>query len=146
VAEKIRIDELRLENPEQTGEIQQLNNIVCDILKMPSNNGRQIRIARQYTPLPAVKQAFLSLNKDHVSYVLDCLMKNDNGKNIKNNAKAYYLTCLFNSVRTIDFYSKPQKPAQTGEKSKGFDIDDFMQREIAERKARVQKIKTGEIN
>lgn len=124
IADNISLTELRQENSNQTQEIEQLYKIVCDILKMPNNTDTKIRIAKQYIPLLAVKQAFFALNKNHFTYILSCLEKNDNGNKIKSNARGYYLASLYNSLRTIDFYSKPQNKLVKS------DIDMFFEKSV----------------
>ena len=49
-----------------------------------------------------MKQEFSKLGKGHILYVLDCLEKN--GGNIRDNAKGYVLTSLYNSGHSVGFY------------------------------------------
>jgi len=127
VADKISLDQLEQEHPTQENELKELYKIVCDTLNMPNNPQSQIRIAKQYTPLDTVKNAFMGINKPHISYVLDCLSKNNNGSRINSNLKGYYLTSLFNSVRTLNFYTPPPQKINS---NSSFDIDKFWQKAV----------------
>jgi len=128
VADNIELDELIKEYPEREVEIRELYRILCDILNISDpEKEKQIRIAKQYLNINIVKKEFQSIRKNHIIYVLESLKD----RNIKINSTNYYITTLFNSVRTIEFYKKPsQKPVQTQTNSDGFDVDVFLEKRI----------------
>jgi hypothetical protein len=100
VAGKIHLDELKTEHVNQESEITELYNIVCQVLT--TYNAETIRIAKQNVNITTVKQAFSLLDKSHFEYILFCLSKN---YKISGNPKNYFITTLFNSVRTKPFFN-----------------------------------------
>lgn len=60
-----------------------------------------IRICKEEVPTGIVKNRFLKLNYEHISYVMDCL--NHNTTRI-GNIKAYILAALFNAPATMSQY------------------------------------------
>jgi hypothetical protein len=96
------------------------------------DNAEKIRVGKMQQPAATVKQAFLSLEKEHILYVLDCL--EINAKNIKTNAKGYITTALYNSLRTVEWYKPHGQSAfafSDNPKTKGtYDIDKFFERRI----------------
>lgn len=57
-----------------------------------------IRIAGENIPTDVVKSRFLKLDKDHITYVLECM--NNNTSSIRN-IKSYTLSALYNAPVTI---------------------------------------------
>jgi vacuolar-type H+-ATPase subunit H len=126
VAANISLDDLNDEYPDKNPEIMELYQIICDVL---ASHNDTIRVAKQQLPVLPVKQAFASLNKSHLIYVLDCLEKNK--CNIKNNAKGYIITALYNSIRTIGYYKSSDQSAfnvnsDSDADSKSSYMDDLM--------------------
>ena len=104
VADKISLDELKNTYADKHDEVNMLYDIVCEVLTVDNPPTPTFRISKQNIPFINVKTAFLSLEKQHIEYVIDCLNKNDNKFKIKGNTKSYLMTALFNSIRTISYY------------------------------------------
>ena len=60
-----------------------------------------MRICRENIPTGIVKNRFLKLNSEHISYVMDCL---DQNTTRIGNIKAYILAALFNAPATMNQY------------------------------------------
>jgi len=134
VADKICLAELKAEHADKHDEITELYNLVCQVLTTYNTN--TLRIAKADVSLETVKQTFVQLDKSHFVYVLDCLSKN---YNINKNPKNYFLTTLFNSVRTKPFYDSynhrySQLPANSSNNNNtnssnnnsSFNLDEFI--------------------
>ncbi len=86
---------LMLRYPDSIPEILEiLIDTACSHLKYYHINGSQI-------PAERVRERLLSLNSMHIQYVLDAMM--DNSSDVKN-IRAYLLTALYNSGKTINAY------------------------------------------
>jgi hypothetical protein len=127
VADKICLSELITENPDKEEKVYELYQVICDVLT--SHNTDKIRIAKQQISADKVKQIFSNLEKAHIIYVLGCLEKN--GNNIKDNAKGYIITALYNSIHSIEYY-KPQNQSafKYNSEIKNKLGDDLMERAI----------------
>jgi len=65
-------------------------------------SGREtIRVNQEDTPVELVRSRFLELDKEHVTYVMECLGKNTT---LVGNIKAYTLSALYNAPTTIGQY------------------------------------------
>jgi hypothetical protein len=115
VSDKIHLDELKSEHVNQEPEIIELYNIVCQVLT--TYNTETIRIAKQNVNITTVKQAFSLLDKSHFEYILSCLSKN---YKISGNPKNYFITTLFNSVRTKPFFDSYNDRYSQKNKEKSF--------------------------
>ena len=125
VAEKICLDELREERPDENEEINLINDCICEILTVENPVDPICRISRQPVPFVTVKNIFAQLDKNHVGYVIDCLNNNGNKYKINKNTKSYIMTSLFHAPRTISHFHKrdfkkpePEKSAYTAEFAK----------------------------
>ena len=113
VADKICLHDLINEYPDKKDKIMELYQSICDVLA--GDKAETIRIAKKQLSIATVKQAFASLGKAHILYVLECLEKN--GSNINNNAKGYIITALYNSIHSIGYY-KPNSQSAFSDNSK----------------------------
>ena len=114
VADKICLGELLYEYHGKEDKINELYEAVCDVLT--DTTAPTIRVGKRQLPAITVKQAFVTLGKKHMIYVLRCL--EDNSGNIKNNAKGYIITALYNSVHTVGIYKPPGASAFRGQPRK----------------------------
>lgn len=83
---------------ESKSELDNIVRIISDTLKTVSRN---IRIGSVVYPAATVKKRLLSLNSEHISYVLEQIYSN---KSQIRDIKAYILKLLFNASATIDLY------------------------------------------
>lgn len=83
----------------------ELDEIVELIVETVSSNRRSIRVSSGNYDMEVVRQRFLSLNSDHVRFIMQCLQNNTT--KIKN-IKQYLLAVIFNSVTTISNYTAAQ--------------------------------------
>ena len=60
-----------------------------------------VRINREDIPTELVQERFLSLNREHILYVLDCMSKTTSQIG---NIRAYSLSALYNAPATMDQY------------------------------------------
>lgn len=65
------------------------------------STGQTVRIGKQELPAEQVKARLLSLNREHIEYVLDCMKENCNEVR---NYRSYLLTALYNAPATITGY------------------------------------------
>ena len=133
IAEKICLEELKYEYPDQEDLVTELYNIVCQV--MTTYNVETMRIAKKDTYLDTVKKEFAQLEKPHFEYVLHCLAKN---YDINSNAKSYFITTLFNSVHSkpiFDTYNKScSRPAKSSKRwssrESSYTIEDFYEKAV----------------
>lgn len=71
------------------------------IVDTVSSKRKTIRIAGDDKPADVVKSRFMKLDYSHISYVVDCMKKNDT--EIKN-IKQYILAALYNASMTISSF------------------------------------------
>lgn len=76
--------------------IHNITDIAVDTL---NSNKEYVYINSEAKPTGLVKSQLLKLNPGHIEYVINCLKNNT--KEIKN-IKSYILTCLYNSVNTME--------------------------------------------
>ena len=94
--ENIQYALLLQEFPCRQGEVTELLEIILETL---CSGCRTIRVSRKDYPAEYVKQRLLTLEADHIRYVMECLQKNTTRVQ---NMKQYLLTALFNAPVTID--------------------------------------------
>ena len=98
IKENIEFENLLKENPYREDIIQEIVSLVVETISVKRQT---IRIAGADYPYEMVKSKLLKLEKEHVQYVLNCLLENcTKVRNIKN----YILTTLFNASTTIGNY------------------------------------------
>ena len=78
--------------------IDELAAIMLDVL---NTTQKKFKIGREFKDAEHVKYVFLKINEFHIEYVFESLNKNTT--DIKN-IKSYLITCLYNSVFTIESY------------------------------------------
>lgn len=78
-----------------------IDEIVLLIKEVLNSTKETIRVNGENKSAHEVKNRFLKLNKLHIDYVLHCL--DSNSTEIKN-IKAYIVSCLYNSISTINSY------------------------------------------
>ena len=77
---------------------EELYQLICEVVCVPR---KTIKIAGENYPYGLVKGKFLTLNAEHLQYVIGCVKKNT----VKiNNIKAYLITALYNAPSTISHY------------------------------------------
>lgn len=96
IMENIQYALLLQEFPCRQGEVTELLEIILETL---CSGCRTIRVSRKDYPAEYVKQRLLTLEADHIRYVMECLQKNTTRVQ---NMKQYLLTALFNAPVTID--------------------------------------------
>ncbi len=65
-------------------------------------SGREtIRVNQEDTPIELVRSRLLKLDKEHITYVMECLGKNTT---LVGNIKAYTLSALYNAPITMSQY------------------------------------------
>ena len=96
IMENIQYAPLLQEFPCRQEEVTELLEIILETL---CSGCRTIRVSRRDYPAEYVKQRLLSLEADHIRYVMECLQKNTTQVQ---NMKQYLLTALFNAPVTID--------------------------------------------
>lgn len=99
VKEQIGYDALVFDYPNDKEYIDELAMLISQVL---SSESETIQLAKNKIPTQAVKQTFLTLDKENIIHVLDGLKQC--GSNIRN-IKQYVLTSLFNSASTINIDS-----------------------------------------
>lgn len=84
-------------------EIEDIYNLMLDTFV---SNKKTMTISKNQIPIGNIIERFLSLNSMHVEYVLECVTKQPDIKNIR----SYLLTALYNAPTTINsFYSNKVK-------------------------------------
>ena len=78
--------------PDQAGEVLHL---MCDVVCDKNNT---IRVGRNNVSADVVRERFLSLNRFHVEYVIECL---NNTTTRIGNIRAYMITALYNAPATM---------------------------------------------
>jgi len=84
-------------------EIEDIYNLMLDVFVSSKKN---MTINKDQIPIGNIRERFLSLNSMHIEYVLECVTKQPDIKNIR----SYLLTALYNAPTTINsFYSNKVK-------------------------------------
>ena len=132
IAEKIALAELLAESPDKHDLIDFIYAALCEILTVPPKSPR-MWLCKQSMPFNRVYDAFASLEKKHVEYVMYSCLNNDNIAKARN-PKAYVNTSLFTSTITIDnfdsrkFKTMAVKSAESGKSAivpEGYNAKDF---------------------
>ncbi len=98
IRENIDYDLLRDEHP---SEVELLDGYVELMVEVCCSQRESIRIGGEEIAAPVVKSRFLKLNREHISYVLDCMKANTT---LVRNIRAYTLTALYNAPVTMGQY------------------------------------------
>lgn len=80
---------------------EQLDNIVDIMTDVMISQQKVVRINKQNISIEIVKNTFMQLTAKHIQYVFECLKTT--AVKIKN-VKAYLITTLYNSIKTIGLY------------------------------------------
>ena len=78
-----------------------IDEIVVIMSEVLNTTQKKFKIGREFKDAEHVKYIFLKINEFHIEYVFESLNKNTT--EIKN-IKSYLITCLYNSVFTIESY------------------------------------------
>lgn len=78
-----------------------IDEIVVIMSEVLNTTQKKFKIGREFKDAEHVKYVFLKINEFHIEYVFESLDKNTT--EIKN-IKSYLITCLYNSVFTIENY------------------------------------------
>lgn len=98
IKENIEYENLLKDNPYREDILQEIVSLIAETISLKR---QVVRIAGADYPYEMVKSKLLKLEKEHVQYVLNCLLENcTKVRNIKN----YMLTTLFNASTTIGNY------------------------------------------
>ena len=84
---------------------QEIDEVVLLMTEAATSKRSTIRLDQQELPQPMVKERLLSLQCEHIEYVLEC-MKNSTAK--IHNIRAYLLTALYHAPETIHHYYAAQ--------------------------------------
>lgn len=84
---------------------QEIDEMVLLMTEAAISKRSTIRLDQQELPQPMVKERLLSLQCEHIEYVLEC-MKNSTAK--IHNIRAYLLTALYHAPETIHHYYAAQ--------------------------------------
>ena len=98
IKENIEYDILLMRNPSSTKEIAEMVELMTEVV---SSKRSSIRLDKQEIPQKMVKDRLLSLQCEHIEYVLES-MKNSSSK--IHNIRAYLLTALYHAPETIHNY------------------------------------------
>ena len=93
-----------------------INNLVnLMVSTLCNNHGPSLRIGQRTYSREEVLKRFLSLNVEHLQYVLDCVKRTEG---TIRNPKAYYLTALLNAPDTMELYyqRKVEEDMRCGQK------------------------------
>lgn len=96
--EQLCLEALYNDFPYDRENISEIFELIVDTV---SSKRKTIRIAGDDKPADVVKSRFMKLDYSHISYVMDCMKKNDT--EIKN-IKQYILAALYNASMTISSF------------------------------------------
>lgn len=85
-------------NKDDKNRIDELLSIMLDVI---CSSKPTVRVNGEELPKELVKNAFLGLGSEHISYVLDALRRNTTDVR---NIRSYLITALYNAPSTIDSY------------------------------------------
>lgn len=105
IRRNIEYDVLFLRNPSCDKEIDEIVSLMTEVA---TSRRSTIHLDKQGIPQPMVKERLLSLQCEHIEYVLEC-MKNSTAK--IHNIRAYLLTALYHAPETIHHYYAAQMRA-----------------------------------
>ncbi len=103
VIRNIEYEVLLEENPEDRELLAEYLELIVEAV---SSKRKTIRIGGENKPVEDVRDRMLTLTKEHILYVLECMKANTTS--IKN-IRAYLLTALFNAPVTIRQYQASQR-------------------------------------
>lgn len=98
IKENISYEIIIEQQPNNKTRIDELVGIMTDAICSTKNT---VRISGNDIPKDDVKSRLLTIDEDHISYVLDCV---DRNYGEIRNIKAYLLSSLFNAPTTMDSY------------------------------------------
>jgi len=79
----------------------QIDELLSIMLEVICSTKPTVRANGEELPTDLVKSVFLTLNENHIDYVLDALKKNTSDVR---NIRAYLITALYNAPNTMDSY------------------------------------------
>ena len=80
-----------------------IDEIIEIMVETVMSYGDTIQIASNKYPHSLVKERFLSVDYEHIQYIIDCFKENAKMREIKN-IKQYLKAAIFNAPATIDSY------------------------------------------
>ncbi len=98
IKENIEYDILVEEDPVHKGMIDEIVEIMTEII---CSNRTEIIISGNTYQTEYVKRKFLSINREHIEYIISCISKNTTKIG---NIKQYLISTIFNAPNTIDSY------------------------------------------
>ena len=96
--EQLEYEILKTRHPYDIDILEEILELIVDTV---CTNRKMIRIASDDKPAEVVKSRFMTLNSEHISFVLDCLKENTT--NVRN-MRQYLLAAIYNAPLTIGCY------------------------------------------